>query len=124
MRLSGEQAGGDALPGMDMSDARAGVLADLPVVTIRKLLDFSESLYALGDSQADTAGIEAQGMAFHQLMYCGEVDLLSAARVLQLFPQQALSAIIPRIYPEDALYAMTSVDSLRLVRSTTSLVGC
>lgn len=47
--------------------------------------------------------------------YCGEVDLLSAARVLQLFPKQALKFIIPRIYPQDCLFNMTSSDSLRLV---------
>jgi MoxR-like ATPase len=114
MRVSDKDEGG-ALPGLDFSDDSAGTLAEVPVRSIRQLLDFSEALHAIGDAQAEGSGLAAQGIAFHQLMYCGEVDVLSAARLLQLFPDETLPMVMPRIYPQECLYNLTSNDSLSLV---------
>ena len=41
--------------------------------------------------------------------------MLSAARVLQLFPRQAFAEVLPRIYPREALGALGQTEALKQV---------
>jgi hypothetical protein len=87
----------------------------LPMDDTYRLLRFSESLHALGQAQAGVTDVQAQGIAYHQLMYCGENDIMSAGRVLQLFPGQAVKYTVERIYPEVVLYPLAQSEILEHV---------
>ena len=49
-------------------------------------------------------------------MYCGENDIISAGRVLQLFAEQAIKYTVDRIYPEAALYTLSKSEVLGVVQ--------
>jgi MoxR-like ATPase len=53
-------------------------------------------------------------------MYCGENDIMSAGRVLQLFPGQAIKYTVDRIYPEVALYPLSKSEVLGVVQGLKS----
>ena len=112
MQLSAE-SGREAIPRVAYTGGE--LPAPLPMDDTYRLLRFSESLHALGEAQAGVTDITAQGIAYHQLMYCGENDIMSASRVLQLFPGQAMKYTVDRIYPEVALYTLSKSEILEHV---------
>ena len=112
MQASAEN-GNEAIPRVMYADESAR--RALPMDDTYRLLTFSESLHALGEAQSGVTDEQSGGVAFHQLMYCGENDIMSAGRVLQLFPGQALKYTVQRIYPEVVLYPLTQSELLEHV---------
>eukprot|EP01043_Picozoa_sp_COSAG02_P007426 COSAG02_NODE_221_length_28385_cov_5.795164_7_plen_1631_part_00 len=110
---SSAESSREAIPRVAYADGQ--LLTPLPMDDTYRLLRFSESLHALGQAQAGVTDVAAQGAAYHQLMYCGENDIMSAGRVLQLFPGQAIKYTVDRIYPEVVLYPLAQSEILEHV---------
>ena len=55
----------------------------VPRNTVERLLATYEAVWALGDSQADTAGVEAKALAFSSLCYPCEQSIMSASNLLE-----------------------------------------
>ena len=66
---------------------------------LEELLSIYEALWALGDSQASTAGIEAKTLAFTSLCYPCEQSIISAGKLLEAFPRTPITDILHRIFP-------------------------
>jgi MoxR-like ATPase len=95
--------------------AFGGAGSELPMAGLERLLRFNESVWALGEAQAGQTDATAQGAAYHQMMYPAEVDILSAAQLLQAFPKQSVAGALRRIYPEEALYPLEKSEVLEQV---------
>jgi MoxR-like ATPase len=83
----------------------------LPPSVAQKLVSFAQSIQDMGMATSNQRGVEMAQVAFHELMYMGEGGLLSAARLLDTFPQLTMGAALSRIYPEAALYTLTQLES-------------
>ena len=70
--------------------------------TIEDLLSKYETLWALGDSQMSTAGVEAKALAFSSLCYPCEQSIISAAQLLESFPSLSTLDVLERIFPANS----------------------
>jgi hypothetical protein len=71
---SSAETGREAIPRVAYAGGK--LLTPLPMDDTHRLLRFSESLHALGQAQGSSSE-KTGGVSFHQLMYCGENDIMS-----------------------------------------------
>jgi len=75
------------------------------------LVNFARGIFDLGMSTGEGTGVESAQVAFHEIMYVGEAGVLSAARLMDTFPQMPFETAARRAYPEAALYTLTQLES-------------
>eukprot|EP01048_Picozoa_sp_COSAG05_P002211 COSAG05_NODE_85_length_20698_cov_35.370309_15_plen_739_part_00 len=79
------------------------------------LVKFASSILDMGLQTGGGVGVESTQVAFHEIMYVGEAGILSAAKLLEQFPQMPVKQAVTRAYPDVALYSLTQLEVRLLV---------
>jgi hypothetical protein len=91
------------------------------------LVGFAASILDLGlragGVGGDGVGVESSQAAFHEIMYVGEVGVLSAAKLLDTFPRMSIQAAVSRAYPEIAFFSIKQLESRQMLESLVEALG-
>eukprot|EP00729_Bicosta_minor_P004263 gene4263-23013_t len=80
---------------------------------VTQLLRMYEALWQFGALQAGTSGAESSATAFMHMVYPSESSIISAATLLQAYPELSIADVVSRVFPLDS--AIMDVETRDLV---------